>query len=203
MQDLFQLALTQYGIWEHAGRNNNPEILKYFHEIGETWVANDETAWCSAFVNWLAKKCGYEYSGKLTARSWLDVGYSVEQPEVGDLVIFWRENPDSWKGHVGLYVRQSKSNVYVLGGNQSNQVRISAYPKSRLLGYRRLIKIKPDYDELAEMLDDLYSLITEEPVEHHTQMRLALAEDTLIRLGRRQPDPADDFEIVGTQNPGL
>jgi hypothetical protein len=28
--------------------------------------------------------------------------------------------------------------IYVLGGNQNNQVKISAYPDNRLLGYRRL-----------------------------------------------------------------
>ena len=67
------LALTQIGIAEIPGKQHNPAILKYFKEIGHEWVDNDETAWCSAFVNWCCKMTGYEYTGKLNARSWLDL----------------------------------------------------------------------------------------------------------------------------------
>lgn len=138
---MIDLALSQYGIKEIVGKQHNPEVLKYFTEIGHSWVKNDETAWCSAFINWVAKKSGLEYSGKLDARSWLKVGDKVKIPRRGDVVIFWRGSKDSWMGHVGLFIRETPNWVYVLGGNQSNQVKISAYPKNKLLGYRRLNKI--------------------------------------------------------------
>jgi len=131
-------AFSQYGIKEIVGREHNPVVLKYFSEIGHPWVKDDETAWCSAFVNWVCKKTNKAYSGKLNARSWMDVGIETTTPELGDIVVLWRESKSSWKGHVGFYVRETKSWVYVLGGNQSNQVKVTAYPKSRLLGYRRL-----------------------------------------------------------------
>ena len=134
-----EIALSQIGIEEIEGGQDNPEVLKYFDEIGfDGSKLKDETAWCSAFVNWVAKKAGLEYSGKLTARSWLKVGKPVENPQLGDVVIFWRESIDSWKGHVGLFIRQGKDDIFVLGGNQDNAVRISEYPKDRLLGYRKL-----------------------------------------------------------------
>lgn len=133
-----EIALTQVGIKEIVGRKHNPEVLKYFKEIGHSWVKDDETAWCSAFANWICKKAGLPYTGKLNARSWLKVGQRVSKPKLGDVVIFWRDNPNSWKGHVAFFVRETKNWVYVLGGNQNNQVKISAYPKHRLLQYRRL-----------------------------------------------------------------
>jgi len=54
------------------------------------------------------------------------------------VAIFYRGDPGGWQGHVGLFVRIEGDSVLVLGGNQSNQVKISPYPYSRLLGYREL-----------------------------------------------------------------
>lgn len=136
---ILEIAFSQYGITEFAGKDkNNPAILRYFKEIGETWVPDDETAWCSAFANWVAQKAGVERSGKLNARSWLNVGENIARPMLGDVVVFWRDSPESWKGHVAFYVNQDDDYIYCLGGNQSNMVKISAYPKNRLLSYRRL-----------------------------------------------------------------
>ena len=132
------IALGEFGVKEIVGKKHNPEVLKYFQETAHKWVRNDETAWCSAFMNWVCKKSGLEYSGALNARSWLQVGCEVEDPKVGDVVVFSRGNPNGWQGHVGLFIRETKYWIYVLGGNQNNQVKISAYPKSRLLQYRRL-----------------------------------------------------------------
>lgn len=134
-----EIALSQVGIKEIAGKKDNPEVLKYFNSIGfDGFKLKDETAWCSAFMNWVMKESNNEITGKLNARSWLNVGISVENPCIGDIVVLWREKPSSWKGHVGLFIRETKNWIYVLGGNQSNQVKISAYPKSRLLSYRRI-----------------------------------------------------------------
>ncbi|MFL0067761.1 TIGR02594 family protein [Tenacibaculum maritimum] len=131
--------MTQVGVKEIVGRKDNPQVLKYFDEIGYDGVKlKDETAWCSAFANWVCKKVGLPYTGKLNARSWLKVGRRVSEPKLGDIVVFWRESRSSWKGHVAFFVRETKNWVYVLGGNQNNQVKISAYPKNRLLQYRRL-----------------------------------------------------------------
>ena len=135
---LIERALSQIGVKEVVGKKNNPIIVNYAQEIGHKWITTDETAWCSIFVNWVAQKCDRVSSGKLNARSWLKIGKPVSNPKIGDVVVFWRESPGSWKGHVAFFVRETKNWVYVLGGNQNNQVKISAYPKTKLLGYRRL-----------------------------------------------------------------
>lgn len=139
---LINKALYEYGVKEVIGAKDNPRVLKYFDQIGFNGSKlKDETAWCSAFANWVTKTEGFEYSGKLNARSWLTVGQSTNQPDIGDIVVLWRDNPKSWKGHVGFFVKQTQSYVYILGGNQANMVCIKAYPKSRVLDYKKLRKI--------------------------------------------------------------
>lgn len=133
-------ALSQYGVKEIVGAQHNDKILRYFAAAGHSWVKDDETAWCSAFVNWVAAQCGCEKSGSLAARSWLEVGDVILENEVqqGDLAIFWRVKKDSVYGHVGFFIAQTKDTILTLGGNQSNMITISPYLKSQWLGYRRL-----------------------------------------------------------------
>ena len=137
MSRLLEIALSEYGIKEVPGVKNNPEVMKYFHSIGQDWVQGDETAWCSAFVNWCAIQKDLQYSGKLNARSWLNLGTPCNI-EDADIVVLWRESPESWKGHVGIPIREDENYIWILGGNQSNMVRISAYPKGRILKYIKL-----------------------------------------------------------------
>lgn len=133
-----ELALSQVGVKEIIGLHHNATIIKYFDEIGHSWVDDDETAWCSAFVNWVCFKSNMSMSGKLNARSWLTVGEGVTNPQVGDIVVFWRVSKTDWRGHVGFFISQRNGVIYTLGGNQSNQVCIRAYNEKRLLQYRRL-----------------------------------------------------------------
>lgn len=130
----------EYGRKEIAGDEHNPEVVKYFQETGFDQIKDDETAWCSAFMNWCAMMAGLVRSKKLDARSWLNIGSHVTQPLLGDVVVFWREDPSSWKGHVGIYINRDQEKIYCLGGNQSNRVAITGYHKTRLLGYRRLYR---------------------------------------------------------------
>jgi uncharacterized protein (TIGR02594 family) len=143
MTDLLLEILKNYGLKEIVGKEHNPEIIKMFAELGYDQIKDDETAWCSALLNYFCMKLGYERSGKLTARSWLNVGEVIEEPEMGDIVIFWRNNPNSWEGHVAVYISKDKDLkiVYSLGGNQGNMLSIKPYHESRVLGYRRLKKI--------------------------------------------------------------
>ena len=135
--NILEEALNQFGHQEIKGEKHNPEIVKFFAEIGFN-IKDDETAWCSAFMNWVAKKAGYKRTKKLNAKSWLEVGEEVTIPQLGDIVIFHRGDPTSWQGHVGIYINEIGNSIYVLGGNQGNKVSITPYPKSRLVGYRRL-----------------------------------------------------------------
>ena len=132
-----EIALNEYGTKEGDGAANNPEVMKYFHEAGFSEVAADEVSWCAAFVNWCQLKAGRNGTASLAARSFLQWGEKVTDPQLGDIAVFWRTNPASWQGHVGFFIKRDGTNVWVLGGNQSNQVNILPYAGNQLLGYRR------------------------------------------------------------------
>ena len=132
-----RLARSEIGTKEIKGGKDNPLIVQYFDDVGHGWIDDDETAWCAAFVGSCLERSGFASSKQVNARSYLPWGKKVNAPRTGDIVIFWRESPTSWKGHVGFYVGEDGPHIDVLGGNQSNEVNITKYSKSRLLGYRR------------------------------------------------------------------
>lgn len=141
MKSLLEIALSQIHIQEFKGEKDNPEVLKYFNDLGFNGSKlKDETSWCAAFINWCLKQACLEHQNKLTARSFLEIGKEVQDPQAGDIVVFWRESKKSWKGHVAIYCREDKNFIYCLGGNQNNEVNISRYYKNRVLGYRRFEK---------------------------------------------------------------
>ena len=140
MKNFLEVATSQIGVKEIRGESHNETIVNYAKEAGFEWVNDDETPWCSIFINWCALQANLKGTNKATARSWLAVGISTENPEPGDIVVFWRGKINSWQGHVGIFMGydQTGERIYTLGGNQGNQVSISAYPISNLLGFRRL-----------------------------------------------------------------
>ncbi len=135
-------ARKLYGVKEVVGKVNNPIIVKFFKETGNSKIKTDEDAWCSVFVGYCAKKAGFNYKIKPLAKSWLDLGQKVQEPQPGDLVIFWREDPSSWKGHVSIFIgKDTETNeIICLGGNQDDQVCFRRYSATSVVGYRRLVK---------------------------------------------------------------
>ena len=140
MKDLFQIAAAEIGVKEIAGDKDTARIVDYAKEAGFKNITDDETPWCSIFVNWCCQQAGLQRTHKANARSWLTVGLPVDEPAPGDVVIFWRESPGSWKGHVGIFTGYSKNHqqVFTLGGNQKNSVSIQGYDADKVLGFRRL-----------------------------------------------------------------
>ena len=136
---IFEAAIKYHGTREIPGKKNNSLIVGWTQSVLR-WAKNDEIPWCSTFMNAMADEAGLQKSGKANARSWLKVGEAVQNPVVGDIVVFWRESPKSWKGHVAIYLGESDTHIMCLGGNQGNAVSVANYPKERLLEYRRLRK---------------------------------------------------------------
>ena len=136
MNKAFLVGVSQLGVKGTLGSSHNPQILKYFRDIGHEWVKDDETAWCAAYLNWCLQRAGLPHTGKLNARSFLKYGDETTKPILGDLAVLWRISPTSAYGHVGFYLAEQKNYIFLLGGNQSNSVTVSAFPKSQVLGYR-------------------------------------------------------------------
>ena len=145
MKTALQIAMAELGRKEIKGKENNLEILKYSRETALAGFADDETPWCAAFVAWCHMKSNRPYSNKANARSWLHIGTEIEEPFPGDIVVFWRGSKLSWQGHVGFYLGHSNNSkkVHCLGGNQGDQVAITAYDANRILGFRRISDFIP------------------------------------------------------------
>lgn len=126
------------GVHEIPGKDANARILQYFKatNIGANPIAFlDETPWCSAFACFVMEASGVKSTKSCSARSWMNWGKSVPA-QYGAVVVFWRTAKTSISGHVGFYVGEEGSNIWVLGGNQNNSVSFAKYPRGRLLGYR-------------------------------------------------------------------
>jgi uncharacterized protein (TIGR02594 family) len=129
-----ELAL---GIAEVPGAADNPRIRLY-HSTTEGGAAHDEVAWCSSFVNYCVEQAGFVGTDSKGARSWhdRDWGHKVTAAQDGDIVVFSRTGggAPAGSGHVGFFVSEDATGITVLGGNQSNSIRMQRYPKAGVLG---------------------------------------------------------------------
>jgi uncharacterized protein (TIGR02594 family) len=143
----FRIAQRFVGMKEVNGLTANPMILAMLR-LDAKWPEDDEVPWCSAFVNYVAWLLRLPRSKSLRARSWLKVGNAVHLDDARpgfDVVILWRgKEPQPGPqvidapGHVGFYAGRTDDEVFLLGGNQGDEVRVSPYSTRRILGIRRL-----------------------------------------------------------------
>lgn len=144
MKDVYKIAENYIGLQEWPGARHNPQILGFFEDSGHSWVQDDETPWCAAFVGAVLAEAGEIGTGALNARSYNDWGVAVDEDDIqtGDVVVLWRESPSSWKGHVAFAASGIKEDgtIDLLGGNQDNAVTVQAYPADRILSVRRAKK---------------------------------------------------------------
>lgn len=126
-------------------------LIQWFHELaGLGPNTSDETPWCSGFVNAMAWLARCTRSKKANARSWLDVGQVLDLRDAAvgyDVVIlrrFINGIDNGVSGHVGFYAGHTLNDqhqpvqVFLLGGNQSNQVTLAPFPAKDVIGVRRL-----------------------------------------------------------------
>lgn len=149
----FDIAQRFTGMKEISGSVDNPQIMAML-KLDNDWPEEDEVAWCSAFANYVCWLLRLPRSKSLRARSWLRIGkgISLNEAKAGDIIILQRgkgEQPGpeviEAPGHVGFFagyipgpIGGELGLIEVLGGNQSDTVKVSRYPVARLLGVRRL-----------------------------------------------------------------
>lgn len=142
----FDIAQRFVGIREVGGSVDNPQIMAML-KLDNDWPEADEVPWCSAFANYVCWLLRLPRSKSLRARSWLLVGRGISLDEAvpGDIIVLKRgrgEQPGpeviEAPGHVGFYAGRSGDLIEVLGGNQSDTVKVSRYPRADLLGVRRI-----------------------------------------------------------------
>lgn len=146
----YEIATNYIGVKEIAGTVQNNPLIMAMHHVTASWVKDDETPWCSSFVNWICFQLQphVPMSRNAAARSWLNIGNMVplSGAERGfDVVVFQRGDgiqpgPTvlNAPGHVAFFDEVVGDKVKVLGGNQGNTVNVATFPISRILGVRRL-----------------------------------------------------------------
>jgi uncharacterized protein (TIGR02594 family) len=126
------IAMKEKGVKETPGAGSTSRIDEYLETVG---ISDDETPWCSAFMNWVMKEAGIKGTVSPAAQSWMNWGESIREPKVGAIVVLERGS-EKWMGHVGIVTGTFKGHISVLGGNQNNMVCETVYPMSKVLGYR-------------------------------------------------------------------
>ena len=140
MKPWMKIAIKEIGVKEVPGSGDNPRIVEYLKTtiLGKPDNENDETPWCSAFVNFCLKKAKVKGTNSAWARSWLKWGRELEQEDSmedweGCICVLERgEN----HGHVGFLSDWNDDQVQLLSGNQANAVNKMWFPIERVLAYR-------------------------------------------------------------------
>jgi uncharacterized protein (TIGR02594 family) len=132
--DLMGIASSTLGLNE---RDQNAAIQEYLKNGGVN-LDPATTAWCAAFVNATLGKAGMKGTGSNMARSFMEWGQGVDEPQRGDLAVFTRGDPNGPYGHVGFFDGYNEDGtIRVLGGNQGDSVSYANYSPDALLGFRR------------------------------------------------------------------
>ncbi|MEO0729975.1 MAG: TIGR02594 family protein, partial [Pseudomonadota bacterium] len=134
-QEWMRFAWPHLGAHEAPGSRINPVIAAMYRDSGHGGIKDDAVPWCAAFVGAVLARAGMTSTGSLRARSYLDWGVAVDDPITGAVAVLSRgKNPAL--GHVGFVVGATATELFLLGGNQSNRVSVGRFARSRLLGLR-------------------------------------------------------------------
>lgn len=146
---LAKAADADMGQKEIPGKGANPRMLEWYAKAGHPEIKSDEVANCAAAMCCWLEEAGCANPKTLAARDFLEYGAKISEPCENCIVVFWREDPRSWKGHVARVVRWDAKTVWVRGANQGNAVNERAFPRSTVLGYRLPLPAKRSATEIV------------------------------------------------------
>ena len=136
------LAQREIGLRETPGPRSTPRIIELRRIAGCTLQGDDgAVAWCKIFVNAVLAMAAIPIAKDWMARSIeRDPNFvRLNGPAYGAIVSFWRGSRGGGLGHTGFYVGETATRVRVLGGNQSDAVRLAFFakgsPSFELVGY--------------------------------------------------------------------
>ena len=141
------IAALEIGNGEHGKNNAGTDVERYRNQRGP------RGAWCAAFISWclehgaalLGRSCPVQRSHG-ARRLWtrcLAVGMRVDRPSPGDIVLWNRGLPGSWKAHIGVVARTEGDSFMSVEGNKGSfPAKVGVFShrlgESRLVGFVRL-----------------------------------------------------------------
>ena len=141
-----QVAINELkaGAGEIGGNNGGLFVKKYLHDI-----VSEGEPWCAGFVSYCFAQnpAGMPFKYTVGAQDvlrqfkkngWAQQPGSGYSPKPGDIVVWWRDQPSSGKGHIGLVHQLRDGFLYTIEGNKSPNVQGFNYVFSRmdkLLGF--------------------------------------------------------------------
>lgn len=137
-----RIARAELGVLEIKGDEHNPRIIEYHSTTGK--FQDDETPWCSSFVNWVITQAGLKGTNSARAASWKDWGQKLNKPAYGCIGVRIRPNGS---GHVGFIVGKLKNGRLVsLGDNQNDSVDYSNYSEGFFQYFVYPMGYNPSYE---------------------------------------------------------
>ena len=154
-------------------------VKGFFENIVGDWNPNKETvmdfasnkAWCAAFLTQVLRDSGFDTDSllskdkfkQLRASTYATSGTSVDinQAKAGDIMIKYHTKEEKIKykaafGHVGVVVKVDGDQVWFIGGNSGDQVKMASYNyKERKVDIRRLKRANDIKTESVPALLDL------------------------------------------------
>lgn len=130
-----EIAHAELGNGEIGKNNSGEHVRKYNRSL--------EASWCAGFVSWVLNEAGVTNYYSRSAKQIYNQFPKVSEPKPGDLIVFWREDPNSWKGHIGIVTNVTPNTVIVIEGNKGDypaKVRKYAYTRGSIpqfLGFVR------------------------------------------------------------------
>jgi uncharacterized protein (TIGR02594 family) len=136
---LYTQAKRDLGLKEVPGPKSSPRIQLAIKAAAD-WLDSDDskTAWCGCIRGLWAMETGTGMpSAHYRARNWLNWGEEVRLTDAqrGDTVVLIRDGGY----HVALFDHLStdRTQVYLLGGNQGNEVNVRSFNVALVRGVRR------------------------------------------------------------------
>lgn len=129
-------ARNYVGVKEVKGRNHNPIIIGMLDDMGKysteakAWWREDETPWCGLFTGWILGESGrYVVKEWYRAKEWASNNLTkLAAPAYGCIAVM--------PNHVGFVVgKDAAGNIMLLGGNQSDMVKVSPFKSSGFIGF--------------------------------------------------------------------
>ncbi len=135
--EVVSVAQSQIGLGEIGGNNRGAYVRQYLN-------GRENLPWCAGFVSYCLKKSGYHLLYTLRAKDFLKYGKLVNNPQVGDLIIFSRQGG----GHIGIIEKVQGKTITTIEGNVGKypaKVKKVVYKRNHIknfLGFVRLARQK-------------------------------------------------------------